>query len=130
VNRNDPETAFNYEVDFMVGKKELGVIIDKCIKTNGPNKTAEVLDLIKAQGFKYSTRAAVTVGISDMVIPEVKQRYLEETDRKVDEIEKHYRNGLYNKEERNAPSSPPGPRPPRTSRTPSSIHWTSSIRCT
>jgi len=100
VDRSIPENAFNYEVDFIVGKKQLGVIIDKCIKVNGPNRTAEVLDLIKAQGFKYSTRGAITVGISDMVIPEVKQRYLEETDRKVDEIEKHYRNGLYNKDER------------------------------
>ena len=100
VDRSNPETAFDYEINFIVGKKELGRIIDKCIKVNGPNKTAEVLDLIKAQGFKYSTRGAITVGISDMVIPEVKQRYLEETDRKVDEIEKHYRNGLYNKDER------------------------------
>ncbi len=100
VDRSVPENAFNYEIDFIVGKKQLGVIIDKCIKVNGPNRTAEVLDLIKAQGFKYSTRGAITVGISDMVIPEVKQRYLEETDRKVDEIEKHYRNGLYNKDER------------------------------
>jgi DNA-directed RNA polymerase subunit beta' len=100
VNRSNPEEAFNYEVDFIVNKKELGTIIDKCIKMNGTNKTAEVLDLIKAQGFKYATRSAITVGISDMVIPEVKQRYLEETDRKVDEIEKNFRNGLYSKDER------------------------------
>jgi DNA-directed RNA polymerase subunit beta' len=100
VDRNDPETKFNYEVDFICGKKELGKIIDRCIKINGTNKTAVVLDQIKSLGFKYSTKGAITIGITDMTIPEVKQRYLEETDRKVDEIEKHYRNGLYNKEER------------------------------
>ena len=100
IDRTDPETMFNLEIDHNVGKKELGTIIERCIKVNGTNQTAEVLDLIKAQGFKYSTKGAITVGISDMVIPEVKQRYLEETDRKVDEIEKHFRNGLYNKDER------------------------------
>ncbi len=100
MDRNDPETKFNYEIDFLVGKKELGKIIERSIRINGTDKTAVVLDNIKAQGFKYSTKGAITIGISDMVIPEVKQRYLEETDRKVDEIEKHYRNGLYNKDER------------------------------
>ncbi len=100
VERDDPETMFNYEIDFLVGKKELGKIIEKCIRINGTNKTAEVLDAIKALGFKYSTKGAVTIGITDMTIPEVKQKYLADTDRKIDEIEKHYRNGLYNKEER------------------------------
>ncbi len=100
VDRTDPETMFNYEVDFLVGKKELGKIIDRSIRINGTNKTAEVLDDIKSLGFKYSTKGAITIGITDMTIPEVKQKYLEDTDRKVDEIEKHYRNGLYNKEER------------------------------
>ncbi len=100
VDRTDPETMFNYEIDFVAGKKELGKIIDRCIRINGTNKTAVVLDNIKSLGFKYSTKGAITIGITDMTIPEVKQRYLEETDRKVDEIEKHYRNGLYNKEER------------------------------
>ena len=100
VDRTNPETMFNYEIDFLVGKKELGKMIDRCIRKNGTNKTAEVLDNIKALGFKYSTKGAITIGITDMTIPEVKQKYLEDTDRKVDEIEKHYRNGLYNKEER------------------------------
>jgi DNA-directed RNA polymerase subunit beta' len=100
VDRTNLETMFDYEVDFVTGKKELAKIIDRCIKINGTNKTAVVLDKIKALGFEYSTRGAVTIGITDMVIPEVKQRYLEETDRKVEEIERHYRNGLYNKEER------------------------------
>ena len=100
VDRTNPETMFDYEIDFVTGKKELGKIIDRCIKVNGTHQTAIVLDRIKALGFQYSTRGAVTIGITDMVIPEVKQRYLEETDRKVEEIERHYRNGLYNKEER------------------------------
>ncbi|HOK42114.1 MAG TPA: DNA-directed RNA polymerase subunit beta' [Thermoclostridium caenicola] len=100
VDRTNPETMFDYEVDFVTGKKELGKIIDRCIKINGAHKTALVLDDVKALGFKYSTRGAITIGITDMVIPEVKQRYLEETDRKIEEIERHYRNGLLNKEER------------------------------
>ena len=100
VDRTDPETTFNYEIDFIAGKKELGKIIDRCIKINGANKTAIVLDNVKSLGFKYSTKGAVTIGITDMTIPEVKQKYLDETDKKVDEIEKHYRNGLYNKDER------------------------------
>ena len=100
VDRTNPETMFDYEIDFLVDKSALGKIIDRCIRINGTNKTAEVLDKIKALGFKYSTRGAITIGITDMIIPEVKQKYLEETDRKVEEIERHYRNGLYNKEER------------------------------
>jgi len=100
VDRTDPETMFNYEVDFLVGKKELGKIIDRCIRINGAYKTVQVLDEIKALGFKYSTRGAITIGITDMVIPEVKQKYIEETEKKIEEIERHYKNGLYNKEER------------------------------
>ena len=100
IDRTDPESMFNYEIDFLVGKKELGKIIERCIRINGTNKTAVVLDDIKSLGFKYSTKGAVTIGITDMTIPDVKQKYLDDTDRKVDEIEKHFKNGLYNKEER------------------------------
>ena len=100
VDRTNPETMFDFEIDFLVGKKELGKIIERCIRINGTNKTAEVLDKIKALGFKYSTKGAITIGVTDMTIPEVKQKYLDETDKKVDEIERHYKNGLYNKEER------------------------------
>jgi len=100
VDRTDPETMFNYEIDFLVDKKALGRIIDRCIRINGSHKTAKVLDDIKALGFRYSTKSAVTIGITDMVIPEVKQKYLAETDKKIEEIERHYKNGLYNKEER------------------------------
>ncbi|NLX64083.1 MAG: DNA-directed RNA polymerase subunit beta' [Clostridiaceae bacterium] len=100
VDRTNPETMFSFEIDFLVGKKELGKIIERCIRVNGSHKTAEVLDKIKTLGFKYSTKGAITIGITDMTIPEVKQKYLEETDKKVDEIERHYKNGLLNKEER------------------------------
>ena len=100
VDRTNPDTMFNYEVDFVTGKKELTKIIDRCIKINGTHETAVVLDKIKELGFRYSTKGAITIGITDMVIPEVKQRYLEETDKKVEEIERHYRLGLYNKDER------------------------------
>jgi len=100
VDRTDPETMFNLEVDTLVGKKELGRIIERCISVNGANKTAIVLDEIKKLGFKYSTKGAVTIGVSDMIIPEIKQRYLEETDKKVEMITKQYRRGLITEEER------------------------------
>ena len=61
VDRTNPETMFDYEVDFITGKKELGRIIDRCIKINGANKTAIVLDKIKSLGFEYSTKGAVTI---------------------------------------------------------------------
>ena len=100
VDRTDPETMFNLEVDFLVGKKELSKIIERCINVNGANKTAIVLDEIKKLGFKYSTRGAITIGVSDMIIPEIKQRYLEETDKKVEMITRQYRRGLITEEER------------------------------
>ncbi|NLL95989.1 MAG: DNA-directed RNA polymerase subunit beta' [Clostridiaceae bacterium] len=100
VDRTDPETMFGFEVDFLVDKNGLAKIIDRCIRINGSNKTAVVLDKIKTLGFKYSTKGAITIGITDMIIPEVKQKYLDDTDKKVEEIERHYRNGLYNREER------------------------------
>ncbi|ANW97820.1 DNA-directed RNA polymerase subunit beta' [Thermoclostridium stercorarium subsp. thermolacticum DSM 2910] len=100
VDRTNPETMFNLEVDFLVGKKELSRIIERCIKVNGTHKTALVLDEIKRLGFKYSTKGAITIGISDMIIPEIKQRYLEETDKKIELITKQYRRGLITDEER------------------------------
>jgi len=100
VDRTDPENLFNLEVDFLVGKKELGKIIERCISVNGANETALVLDDIKKLGFKYSTKGAVTIGISDMIIPEIKQKYLDETDKKVEMITKQYRRGLITEDER------------------------------
>ncbi len=100
VDRNDPDTALELEVNFLVGKNELGIIIERCINVNGANTAAVVLDRIKTLGFKYSTKGAVTIGISDMIIPEVKQKYLDETDKKVEMITKQYRRGLITNDER------------------------------
>ena len=100
VDRTNPETMFNLEADFLVGKKELSRIIERCIKVNGAHKTALVLDEIKRLGFKYSTKGAITIGVSDMIIPEIKQRYLEETDKKIEMITRQYRRGLITEEER------------------------------
>jgi len=100
VDRNDPDTALDLEVNFLVSKKELGEIIERCINVNGANVAAVVLDKIKTLGFKYSTKGAVTIGISDMIIPEVKQKYLDETDKKVEMITKQYRRGLITNDER------------------------------
>ncbi|NLN64727.1 MAG: DNA-directed RNA polymerase subunit beta' [Clostridiaceae bacterium] len=100
VDRDDPENMFRLEVDFLVGRKELAKIIDRCIRVNGANKTALVLDDIKRLGFEYSTKGAITIGISDMIIPEIKQKYLEETDKKVEMISKQYRRGMITEDER------------------------------
>jgi DNA-directed RNA polymerase subunit beta' len=100
VDRSDPEKAFDLEIMFLVGKKELGKIIDKCIRVHGTTETAIVLDRIKSLGFKYSTKGAITISVSDMVIPEVKAKYLRETEIKIENIVKQYKRGLISDEER------------------------------
>ncbi|MBP7176709.1 MAG: DNA-directed RNA polymerase subunit beta' [Thermoclostridium sp.] len=100
VDRDDPDNLFKPEIDFLVTRKELGRIIDRCIRVNGANVTAQVLDDIKKLGFKFSTKGAITIGVSDMIIPEIKQKYLEETDKKVEMITKQYRRGMITEEER------------------------------
>ncbi len=100
VDRTDLDKEFDLEVNFLVGKKELGKIIDKCIRVHGTTKTAVILDKIKALGFKYSTRGAITISVSDMVIPEIKKQYLEETENTIDNIVKQYKRGLISNEER------------------------------
>ncbi len=100
VDRSDPDKQFDLEVNFLVGKKELGKIIDKCIRVHGTTKTAVILDKIKALGFKYSTRGAITISVSDMVIPEIKKQYLQETENTIDNIVKQYKRGLISNEER------------------------------
>ena len=100
VDRSDAEKLFNLEVDTLVTKKELGKIIDRCIKVHGTTETAIVLDKIKTLGFRYSTKGAVTIGVSDMVIPEVKRKYIEETEEKIDNISRMYKRGLISEEER------------------------------
>jgi len=100
VDRSDPDNLFELEVTFLVDSKALGRIVDRCIKKHGTTKTAEVLDRIKSLGFKFSTKGAITIGVSDMIIPEVKKRYLEETEQKIEKIMKQYKRGLISNEER------------------------------
>jgi len=96
----DPKKLLALEVNFRVGKSELGKIIDRCIRVHGTTETAVVLDKIKALGFKYSTRGAITISVSDMVIPEVKKKYLEEAEEKIEKIRRQYKRGLISDEER------------------------------
>ena len=100
VDRTKPENFLLPEVDFHVGKKQLKQILEKVINTHGASVTAEVLDLIKATGYKYSTRAAMTVSISDMTVPEQKQEMLDEAQATVDKISQNFRRGLITEEER------------------------------
>ena len=100
VDRTDPEHAFDYEIGFRVDKKKLGDIIDRCIQKHGFTISAEVLDSIKAQGYKYSTRSGMTISIADMVVPEAKKAKIAETEKKVLAIEKQYKRGLITNDER------------------------------
>ena len=100
VDRTDPEHAFDLEVDFLVGKKQLGKIIDKCIRKHGFTIATEMLDRIKALGYKYSTKGAISVSIADMVVPEIKYQLVHEAEGKVVEIEQFYRQGYITNDER------------------------------
>ena len=100
VDRKDPENRFKYEIDFLVTKKELGKIINKCIHKHPSTETCVVLDNIKSLGYKYSTIAALTVSVSDMVIPPEKETYIEEAEAEVAKINKMFRRGLMTDEER------------------------------
>ncbi|MCC3870215.1 DNA-directed RNA polymerase subunit beta' [Terrisporobacter mayombei] len=98
VDRNiDP---FKLEIDFLVDKKALGKIIEKCFRRHGNTKTAEVLDHIKALGFKYSTVGGITVAVSDMKVPKEKAEYIAAAEKQVDKFEKAYGRGLISDEER------------------------------
>ena len=100
VNRSIPGNELLPEVDFLVGKKQLKQILEKVINTHGATKTAEVLDAIKAMGYKYSTRAAMTVSISDMTVPPQKPEMIQNAQNIVDKITKNYKRGLITEEER------------------------------
>ena len=100
VDRSIPENDLKLEVDFHVGKKGLKQILEKVINTHGATKTAEVLDDIKAMGYKYSTRAAMTVSISDMTVPPEKPELIKKAQDTVDRITKNYKRGLITEEER------------------------------
>lgn len=100
VDRSNPDKDFDLEIDFLVGKTELRKIIEKSIIVHGVTDTAKLLDVIKAKGFKYSTRGAITISVSDMVIPEVKAKHIKETEEKIENILRQYKRGLISDEER------------------------------
>ena len=100
VDRSVPGNALKLEVDFHVGKKQLKQILEKVINTHGATKTAEVLDDIKSMGCKYSTRAAMTVSISDMTVPPEKPQMIKEAQDTVDRITRNFKRGLITEEER------------------------------
>ncbi len=100
VDRCIPGNELLLEVDFLVGKKQLKQILEKVINTHGATKTAEVLDAIKSTGYKYSTRAAMTVSISDMTVPPQKPEMIQNAQNIVDKITKNYKRGLITEEER------------------------------
>ena len=100
IDRSNPENAFNLEVEFLVDKKGLGKIIDKCIKKHGVHIASVMLDSIKAQGYKYSTKSGITVAVCDAIIPPHKQELLEAAEEKVDSITAQYKMGLLSNNER------------------------------
>ena len=100
VDRSNPDNALKLEVDFRVGKKQIKQILEKVINIHGATKTAEVLDDVKAMGYGYSTRAAMTVSISDMTVPPQKPQMIEEAQNTVDRITRQYKRGLITEEER------------------------------
>lgn len=100
VDRSKPENLFKYEIDFLVGKKQLGKIINRCIRIHGTPKTSEVLDAIKAQGYKYSTRSGITVAVCDATIPPQKKDIIEAAEKKVDTITEQYKMGFLSNNER------------------------------
>ncbi|WP_426348289.1 DNA-directed RNA polymerase subunit beta' [Alloiococcus sp. CFN-8] len=100
VDREDENEMFKLEADFLITKKSLGKIIDKCYIKHGPIETSIMLDKIKAKGYHYSTIGAITVAASDMVVPEAKKTLLGDADATVDKIEKMYKRGFISDEER------------------------------
>lgn len=100
IDRSIPENRLKFEIDFLVGKKQLGKIIDRCIRVHGTSKTAVVLDSIKSQGYKYSTKSAITVAVSDATIPGEKKTLIKEADHQIDLVTDEFRNGLLSESER------------------------------
>ena len=100
VDRSNPENVFEPELNFTVMKKNLGKIIAKCINKHGLSKTAELLDYIKATGYKYSTTAGITVSVDDVKVPPAKKQILADAQVQVDNVTKQYRRGLITDKER------------------------------
>jgi len=102
VDRTDPAHEFDLEVSFVVKKKQLGQIAERCINVHGVSIASRVLDSIKAQGYKYSTVSGTTVAVCDALIPDKKKEYLAEAEKRVDEITYNYNYGLITNEERSS----------------------------
>ncbi len=100
IDRSEPGRFFDLEVDFIVDRKALGEIVNRCIKIHGTTQTAIALDKVKSLGFKFSTKGAITISVSDMVIPGSKAKILEEADDRIDRIVKQYKKGLISNDER------------------------------
>ncbi|MEG0616182.1 MAG: DNA-directed RNA polymerase subunit beta' [Oscillospiraceae bacterium] len=100
VDRSKPENAFLLEVDFLVNKKKLGQIIERCIHVHGTEITAQMLDRIKSQGYKYSTKSAITVAVSDAVIPPQKAELLAAAEEQILKVVKQFNKGLISNDER------------------------------
>ena len=100
VDRSDPAKLLDLEVAFPTAKKQLGEIVDRTIKKHGPTVTAQVLDDIKANGFKYSTKASISISVSDMTVPEEKKELIAAAEHEVEQITKNFRRGLLSDKER------------------------------
>ena len=100
VDRTDPEKEFDLEIDFPVIKKNLGTIVAKCINVHGLSESAKVLDYIKATGYKYSTKGAITVSVADVAVPAAKKDILAQADKDVENIHRQYKRGAITDEER------------------------------
>ena len=100
VDRSNPDNFMKYEIDFLVGKKQLGQIIDRCIRIHGTQPTSVVLDEIKAQGYKYSTQSAITVAVCDAEIPPQKKEIIARAEEEVDKVSKMFRRGFMSNQER------------------------------
>jgi len=100
VNRNDPEEMFELELNKQVDKKILGQIVARCYRKHGTSKTAKMLDEIKELGFRFATKAGITIGVTDLEVPEKKEQVLSRADEEIDKVELQYRRGLITDEER------------------------------
>ncbi len=100
VDRSDPAHMFDHEIGFQVGKKQLGDIIDRCIQKYGFTISAEVLDSIKALGYKYSTKGAITISVADMTVPSAKYEMIKDTEQEVVRIERQFKRGFITEDER------------------------------
>ncbi len=100
VDRTNPDNFMKYEIDFLVGKKQLGKIFDRCIRVHGTQITSRVLDDVKSQGYKFSTKGAITVAVCDAEIPPKKKEIIAEAEQEIDKVTKMFRRGFMSNQER------------------------------